>query len=270
MTEEQKSLQWLSTILDILRKECPWDSIQTVDTLRYLTIEEVFELSDTIAAKDYEGMRKELGDLFMHLMFYSKIADDEGQFSTVDVIDGICKKLISRHPHIGLPDREGTIHPATAKEAPQWEKVKMKEGRHSVMEGVSKGVPTVVKAQRLQEKAAGIGFEFEDAEGAHTKVKEEYSELLEALSKMHKTKQEGDKDKAEEELGDLLFAIINWARMEGLNADNALAKSNLKFVERFIQMEQIAEGQGKNISDLTKAEMITLWNEAKTHPITKE
>lgn len=270
MTEEQKSLQWLSTILDILRKECPWDSVQTVDSLRYLTIEEVFELSDTIAAKDYEGMCKELGDLFMHLMFYSKIADDERRFSTVDVIDGICKKLISRHPHIGLPDREGTIHPATAKEAPQWEKVKMKEGRRSVMEGVPKGIPTVVKAQRLQEKAAGIGFEFNDAEGAHEKAKEEYKELLGALSIMQKTKNDGDKANAEGELGDLLFAIINWARMEGLNADNALAKTNLKFVERFTIMEQIAEEQGIALSDLTKAEMVDLWKKTKEYPFSKE
>ena len=160
MTDEQKSLQWLSSILDILRKECPWDSVQTIDSLRYLTIEEVYELSEAILAGNYEDMRKELGDLFMHLVFYAKIADDEGKFSVSDVIDGICSKLVSRHPHIALPDRDGVIHPPSQAETPEWEKVKMREGRKSVLEGVPESLPSLIKAIRIQEKASGFGFSF--------------------------------------------------------------------------------------------------------------
>ena len=180
MTEEQKSLQWLSSILDILRKECPWDSVQTIDSLRYLTIEEVYELSEAILAGNYEDMRKELGDLFMHLVFYAKIADDEGKFSVSDVIDGICSKLVSRHPHIALPDRDGVIHPPSQAETPEWEKVKMREGRKSVLEGVPESLPSLIRAIRIQEKASGFGFEFPETASAEDTVYEEYNEILEA------------------------------------------------------------------------------------------
>lgn len=256
MSEEQKSLQWLSAILDTLRKECPWDRVQTIDSLRYLTIEEVFELSEAIASGDRDEMRKELGDLFMHLLFYSKIASDEGSFTTVDVIDGICRKLISRHPHISLPDREGCLQPAQTDVQPQWEKVKMKEHRKSVLEGVPSSLPPLVKTIRMQEKAAGVGFEFSDAEGAHRKVVEEYNELSEALK-------ESDKNHAEEELGDLLFAIVNWGRMQGLNADDALTRTNQKFQQRFRHIEESAAEEGRQISDLSVEEMLAYWREAK-------
>jgi len=185
MTEEQKSIHWLSSILDVLRKECPWDSVQTIDSLRYLTIEEVHELSEAIVAGNYDEMRKELGDLFMHLMFYSKIAEDEGRFGVADVLDGICKKLIARHPHISLPDKSGNMQPVTQQDTPRWEQVKMKEGRKSVLEGVPQSLPPIVKAIRMQEKAAGVGFEFPDVEGAKNKVLEEYHEFEEALVEMH-------------------------------------------------------------------------------------
>jgi XTP/dITP diphosphohydrolase len=263
MTEEQKSLQWLGSILDTLRKECPWDSVQTIDSLRYLTIEEVYELSEAITAGNYDEMRKELGDLFMHLMFYAKIADDEGRFNLCDVLDGICRKLIARHPHIALPDREGTLQPARQKETPKWEQVKMKEGRRSAMEGVPASLPSLVKAVRLQEKAAGLGFEFPNKGLAKAKVNEEYREFVEALDKYHSDGEPAHSD-AEEELGDLLFAIVKWARFENINADDALAHTNLKFAERFKYVETKAEASGRKMQDLSLEEMERYWNEAKT------
>lgn len=263
MTEEQKSLQWLSNILDTLRKECPWDSVQTIKSLRYLTIEEVYELSEAITAGNYDEMRKELGDLFMHLVFYAKIADDEGRFGLSDVLDGICQKLTARHPHIALPDREGTIQAAKQSSPPKWEQVKMKEGRRSALEGVPESLPSLIKAIRIQEKAAGLGFEFPNREMAKAKVDEEYSEFIEALDKYHANGKTAQKD-AEEELGDLIFAIIKWARFENLNADDALARTNLKFTQRFKYVESKAHASGRNMQDLNLDEMETYWNEAKT------
>lgn len=256
MTEEQKSLQWLSAILDILRKECPWDRAQSIDSLRYLTVEEVFELSEAIVANNREEMRKELGDLFMHLLFYAKIADDEGSFTAADVLDGICRKLVARHPHIALPDRDGVLQSARQAEVPAWEQVKMREGRHSVLEGVPAGLPPLVKAIRMQEKVAGMGFEFADAAAARAKADEEFGEFLASLG-------EDDAAHAEEELGDLLFALVNWARMRGLNADDALTRANQKFRSRFGYVEQHAQLAGKSVSDLTAEEMVALWREAK-------
>ena len=264
MTEEQKSLQWLSNILDTLRKECPWDSVQTIESLRYLTVEEVCELSEAILAGDYDEMRKELGDLFMHLMFYAKIADDEGHFGVSDVLDGICRKLTARHPHIALPDREGVVHPAQQSATPKWEQVKMKEGRRSALEGVPASLPSLIKAIRLQEKAAGFGFEFPDTEAAKAKVDEEYGEFMEALDKYH-AKGETVKGDAEEELGDLLFAIAKWARFEHLNADDALARTNQKFIGRFKYVEEKAQSLGGRLQDLSLEEMERYWNEAKQY-----
>ena len=266
--QEEKSFRWLSTILDILRRDCPWDREQTIESLRYLTIEEVYELSEAIIAGDYDEMRKELGDLFLHLLFYSKIADDEGRFSTSDVIDGICRKLIARHPHIPLPDRDGVMQPARQQEKPEWEKVKMREGRHSVLEGVPPSLPPLVKAVRIQEKAAGIGFEFNNSKEAHSKVEEEYAEFIEALQAMHGTadgcrQSEGVRRHATEELGDLLFAIIKWARFEGLNADDALMQANLKFQNRFNYVETMARRKGMSLGEMTLDEMTALWDEAK-------
>ena len=262
MTEEQKSLQWLSSILDTLRKECPWDSVQTIDSLRYLTIEEVYELSEAITAVDYDEMRKELGDLFMHLLFYSKIADDEGHFTLADVIDGICKKLIVRHPHLALPDREGEMQPARQNDTPKWEQVKMKDGRRSTMEGVPESLPSLIKAIRMQEKAAGLGFEFPERESAKAKVDDEYAEFVDALSVYH-TEGEQAHNHAEEELGDLLFAIVKWARFENINADDALARTNLKFLKRFKYVETKATEHGQKLQELSLEEMEKYWNEAK-------
>ena len=259
--EEETSLRWLSTILDILRQECPWDKKQTPESLRYLSIEEVYELSETILADNSNEEKKELGDLFMHLLFYSKIAEDRGDFSTSDVIDGICRKLISRHPHIALPDRNGLLQESQCQNQPKWEEVKMKEGRKSVLEGVPPTLPALVKAVRMQEKVAGIGFTFPSPEKALEKAKEEYRELQEALAS---NTQESQKQKqVEEEFGDLLFALIQWGRMIGVNADDALSRTNLKFQHRFTLLEQNAQLSDKKISDLSFQELLQLWQQAK-------
>lgn len=265
MTEEQKSFQWLSSILDILRNECPWDSVQTISSLRYLTIEEVYELSEAVTASDYDEIRKELGDLFMHLVFYAKIADSEHRFGLVEVIDGICNKLISRHPHIALPDRDGEMHPACQSNSPEWETVKMKEGRHSTLEGVPSSLPSLVKAVRMQEKAAGVGFEFPDVVSASEKYLEEYEEFIESLADYHENKTEITREHAEEELGDLLFSLVKWARFEGLNADDSLEKTNLKFFNRFSYVERKIAESGRSFNEVSLVEMKTLWNEAKEY-----
>lgn len=266
MDENQKSFQWLNSILSILRRECPWDSVQTIDSLRYLTIEEVYELSEAIVSADRAEMRKELGDLFMHLLFYAQLAEDEGSFSLREVLDGICAKLIARHPHIALPDREGKLQPARTATAdvPRWEQVKMREGRRSVLEGVPKGLPPLVKAIRIQEKASGLGFEFPDRDDAHAKAEEERRELEEAVAALHAHPDDAAAaDHAEEELGDLLFALVKWARLEGLNADSALMKANDKFERRFAHVEQRAREQARSLSELSTDEMAALWQEAK-------
>ncbi|MBQ0159217.1 MAG: nucleoside triphosphate pyrophosphohydrolase [Bacteroidales bacterium] len=256
--EDSKALsafERLSRILDILRVECPWDKVQTIDSLRYLTIEETYELSESILEKNPSEMRKELGDLFMHLLFYAKIAEDENLFSTSEVLHGICDKLVSRHPHIALPNREGEM--VGGKEPiPEWEKVKMKEGRKSVLEGVPASLPTLVKSIRMQEKAAGMGFEFPTADMAFEKVKEEYEELNEAFV-------EGNQEHIEEEFGDLLFALIKWGRFKGINADDALGRTNQKFQQRFTFVEQSARDRGCSVSDLTLQEMHELWRHGR-------
>lgn len=260
MTEEQISLAWLSNILNILRIECPWDRAQDIDSLRYLTIEEVYELSDAILAHDYPEMRSELGDLFMHLVFYSKIAQSEKQFDLTDVINGICEKLISRHPHIALPNREGVLQPAKVKEAPAWEKIKMKEGRKSVLEGVPNSLPALVKAIRINEKVAGMGFKWNSPDQALSKVHEEYNELQEALKEPTATQHKH----AEEEFGDLMLALVCWGNMLGINADDALSKANDKFKSRFQYIEQAAKNKNQSLSDLSLDQMLQLWKEAKT------
>lgn len=257
INEEQKSLAWLISILDILRVECPWDKAQTTDSLRYLSIEEVYELSEAILASNSDEQCKELGDLFMHILFYSKIAEDEGRFALTDVIDGVCRKLISRHPHISLPSRDGVLQPAVQTDQPQWEKVKMKEGRRSVLEGVPPSLPPLVKAVRMQEKVAGIGFRWPNAEAALAKVDEEYSELQQALFS-----HEG-KARAEEEFGDLLLALVCYGNALGLNADDALAKANQKFQNRFLHVESQARSEGRALSEMTLEELMALWREAK-------
>jgi XTP/dITP diphosphohydrolase len=243
----------LLTIMDRLRKECPWDKEQTLDSLRFLTIEETYELSDAIIKQDLEEVRKELGDLMLHIVFYSKIGEEKQAFDISQVIDGINKKLIMRHPHIF-----GDVKVNTAKDVlGNWEEIKLKEkGRKTVLEGVPKGLPPMVKAFRVQQKAAGIGFDWDKTEEVLDKVKEEYAELQVEIEK-------GDKVKTEEEFGDLLFALVNYARFIDVEPDEALEKANQKFIKRFNYLEQQTLAKGQSLRDMTLSEMNVIWDEAK-------
>ncbi len=256
------SFERLNQVLDILRQECPWDRAQTIESLRYLTIEEVSELSEAILDNQPDEIRKELGDLFMHLLFYSKIASDRHLFTLDDVLHGICDKLMSRHPHIALPDREGRMHGGDGNETPQWEKIKMAEGRRSVLEGVPRCLPTLVKTVRMQEKTAGVGFEYASADDALAKVREEYGELQAALAGKDETDPQPSPEVVEE-FGDLLFALVKWGGMLGINADDALARANRKFKHRFAHVEEAARNKQTSISDLPATELLALWQQAK-------
>ena len=253
MKSELEAFERLSSILDELREKCPWDKKQTIDSLRYLTIEEVYELSDAIIEKEYSEIKKELCDIIMHILFYSKIAQDDGRFTLTDVLNSICEKLIRRHPHI-----YGDVEANDAEAVKQnWEKIKMTEGRTSVLSGVPNSLPAMVKAVRMQEKARGIGFDWDNADQVKDKVLEEYAELQEELAK------EDNHDKIEAEFGDFLFAIINWSRFIGVNPEDALERTNKKFKNRFQYMEKKSREEGRLLSDMTLAEMDVWWNEAK-------
>lgn len=239
----------LLTIMDELREKCPWDRKQTMESLRHLTIEEMYELGDAVLDNDLGEVKKELGDLFLHLVFYSKIGAEKGVFDVADVLNDICEKLIHRHPHI-----YGEIKVADEEEVKRnWEKLKLKEGKKSVMEGVPKRLPAVVKAFRMQEKAKGVGFEFESSEDSWLKVEEEILEF----------KSESDPEKREKEMGDIFFALINYARISGINPENALEKTNQKFLQRFQQMEKLAGERGLVFSELNLEQQDKLWDESK-------
>lgn len=252
MNSRKKQLKAFNRLLDImddLREKCPWDKKQTMKSLRYLTIEEVYELSDAILENDKTEIMKELGDLFLHLVFYSKIASETNDFDVADVLDSVCEKLIYRHPHI-----YGDVKVANEEEVKQnWEKLKLKEGKKSVLSGVPNSLPAVVKAYRIQEKVKGVGFEFENSEDTWAKVQEEINEF----------KAETDQNKREEEFGDVLFSLINYARFTGINPEDALERTNKKFINRFQQIEELAEKQEKNISELTLEEQNQLWEQTK-------
>ena len=252
MKTELEAFDRLSTILDELREKCPWDKKQTIHSLRYLTIEEVYELSDAIIDNNYEEMKKELGDILMHILFYSKIANDEKRFDLTDVLNSICEKLIRRHPHI-YGDVEAKDDEAVKQ---NWEKIKMTEGRTSVLDGVPNSLPAMVKAVRMQEKARGIGFDWDNEAQVREKVWEEWNELQAELAK-------DDKDNIESEFGDFLFAIINWSRFIGVNPEDALERTNKKFKSRFQYMEQKSREEGRQLTDMTLDEMDIWWNEAK-------
>lgn len=241
-------------IIDEIRAKCPWDSIQTIESIRHLTIEETYELSEAILANDLKDVKKELGDLMLHIALYSKMADEQGAFNMADVLDGISEKMIVRHPHIF-----GNEHVENAEQVSQnWEKIKLeKEHNRSVLGGVPEGLPALLKAYRMQQKAAGVGFEWSDANGAWQKVEEEKLEFFEELEAKK------DTSNLEAEFGDLLFALINFGRMHGLNAEDALDKTNRKFRSRFNYVEQKAKEKGLGIQNLTTKEMIAFWNEAK-------
>jgi len=248
--EQLKAFNRLLDIMDDLREKCPWDRKQTMDSLRYLTIEEMYELSDAILEKNKKEIMKELGDLFLHLVFYAKIASETQDFDVADVLNGICEKLIYRHPHI-----YGDVNVADEEEVKQnWEKLKLKEGKKSVLEGVPSSLPAMVKAFRIQEKVKGVGFEFENSADTWAKVKEEISEF----------EKESDAEKREQEFGDVLFSLINYARFTGINPEDALERTNKKFISRFKKIEELALEEGKNISELSLQEQDELWEKAKS------
>ena len=250
-TKEQK-LEAFSQLLDImddLREKCPWDQKQTLQSLRHLTLEEVYELSDALLDEDMQEIKKELGDVLLHLIFYAKIGSEKGSFDIADVINSLNEKLIFRHPHI-----YGDVEVKDEEEVKQnWEKLKLKEGNKSVLSGVTKGTPSLIKAYRIQDKVKGIGFEFANAEDAWKKVDEE-------LAEFHA---ETDLDKKEQELGDVFFSLVNYARISGINPDTALERTNNKFINRFQQMENLALEKNLNLADLSLEEMDELWEEAK-------
>ena len=250
-----KAFDRLLTIMDELRDQCPWDKKQTMQTLRHLTIEETYELGDAILDNDLDEVKKELGDLLLHIVFYAKIGSETKNFDIADVANSICDKLIYRHPHI-----YSDVEVANEEEVKQnWEKLKLKEGKSSVLEGVPKSLPALVKASRIQEKVAGVGFDWEEPNQVWEKVEEELQEF--------KTEVENtNHDKMESEFGDVLFSMINYARFLKINPENALERTNKKFTKRFQYLEQKAKDLGKPIKDMTLAQMDVFWEEAKRLP----
>ncbi len=243
----------LLTIMDELREQCPWDKKQTMQTLRHLTIEETYELGDAILEKDLVEVKNELGDLLLHIVFYAKIGSETNDFDVADVCNSICEKLINRHPHI-----YGDVKVKDEEEVKRnWENIKLKEGRKSVLEGVPSGLPALVKANRIQDKVAGVGFDWEKPEQVFEKVQEELAELKEEIIM-------GDADKVESEFGDVLFSMINYARFLNVNPENALERTNKKFINRFQYLESKAKETGKTLKDMTLGEMDVYWEEAKS------
>jgi len=238
--------------MDELRDQCPWDKKQTIHTLQPQTLEEVYELSDTITNEDWKGLKEELGDLLLHIVFYSKIGAEQQQFTFDDVIEGVCNKLVNRHPHIY--DNVKVENDMDVKQ--NWEKIKQKEGKKSVLSGVPPAMPALIKALRLQEKTKQVGFEWDNTAQVKEKVEEEIQELNVAI-------EHGNQKEIEEEFGDVLFALINYARFIKVDPERALELTNKKFIRRFQQVEYLAEAQGKSLHDMTLGEMDALWNEVK-------
>lgn len=242
----------LLTIMDELREQCPWDKKQTMETLRHLTIEETYELGDAILENDLNEVKKELGDVLLHIVFYAKIGSETNDFDIADVCNDICEKLISRHPHI-----YGDVKVADEEEVKKnWENLKLKEGKASVLEGVPKSLPALVKASRIQDKVAGVGFDWEEPQQVFEKLQEELGELQHEVN-------ENNQEKIEAEFGDVLFSMINYARFLKVNPENALERTNKKFINRFQYLESKAKEMNKSLKDMTLAEMDVFWNEAK-------
>jgi XTP/dITP diphosphohydrolase len=252
-TPQEIAFTRLLKIMDELREQCPWDKKQTIESLRHLTLEEVYELSDAIIENNMSDLKKELGDVLLHIVFYARIASEKNEFNIADVINAQCDKLIERHPHV-----YGDTKVANEEDVKRnWEQIKLKTGNKSVLAGVPKGLPALVKAQRMQEKARGAGFDWEKPEQVWQKVEEEMNELHEEV------KTQRSAEKIEAEFGDLLFALINYGRFIGVNPENALEKTNLKFLRRFQYMEEKIKASGKELADCRLDEMDVFWNEAK-------
>ena len=241
----------LLTIMDELRQQCPWDRKQTMDSLRHLTIEETYELTDAIMDGNMEEIKKEIGDIMLHMVFYSKIASEQNAFDMADSLNSICDKLVDRHPHI-----YGGVEVQNEEEVKaNWEKLKLKEGKKSVLEGVPKSLPPLVKAVRIQDKARGVGFDWEHKDQVWEKVQEEIAEF--------KAEAEAETDKVEEEFGDVLFSLVNYARFKGINPDDALEKTNKKFISRFQFLELESAKDGKKMGEMSLEEMDFYWERAK-------
>lgn len=250
--DKLKAFERLLVIMDELREQCPWDRKQTMESLRHLTIEETYELADAILDNDLEEIRKELGDIMLHMVFYSKIGAEKGAFDVADVLNGICDKLIHRHPHI-----YGDVKVQDEEEVKaNWEAIKLKEGKKSVLEGVPKSLPALVKATRIQDKARGVGFDWDNKEQVWEKVQEELTEFKEAS-------ESADKAEMEAEYGDLLFSLINYARFVDIDPESALERTNKKFIKRFTYLEAKANELGRSLKDMSLEEMDVFWNEAK-------
>jgi XTP/dITP diphosphohydrolase len=250
--DQLKALDRLLTIMDELRVQCPWDKKQTMESLRHLTIEETYELGDAILEGDLQEVKKELGDLLLHIVFYAKIGSETGNFDMADVSNAICDKLINRHPHI-----YGDVDVADEEEVKRnWENIKLAEGKKSVLEGVPVSLPALVKANRIQDKVAGVGFDWEKPEQVFEKLQEELGELQEEI-------ENGTEERIEAEFGDVLFSMVNYARFLKINPENALERTNKKFIKRFSYLESKAKQAGKSLKDMTLAEMDVHWNEAK-------
>jgi len=248
--EKLEAFDRLLTIMDELRENCPWDKKQTLESLRHLTIEETFELSDAILDGDLQEIKKELGDILLHLVFYARIGDEKGAFHMADVIDGVCDKLIHRHPHI-YSDTQ--VHSEEEVKA-NWEQIKLKEkGNASVLGGVPRSLPALIKAMRIQEKARGAGFDWDEKEQVWEKVQEELGEF----------RNETDPEKQKDEFGDVLFSLINYARFVEINPEEALERTNKKFIKRFSYMESASKKEGKDLKDMTLEEMDKYWEEGK-------
>jgi XTP/dITP diphosphohydrolase len=253
MNEKLKAFERLLIIMDELREQCPWDKKQTIESLRHLTIEETYELADSILDKDMTGIKKELGDVLLHIVFYAKIASETNEFNIADVINSLCDKLIHRHPHI-----YGDVKVENEEQVKEnWEKLKLKEGNKSVLAGVPKSLPALVKASRIQEKARAVGFDWDKPEQVWEKVQEEMAEFKEEIEN------NSSHEKMEAEFGDVLFSLINYARFKNINPEDALERTNKKFIKRFQYLEGEALKAGKELSDMTLAEMDVYWNEAK-------
>ena len=253
-TREQQldAFNRLLDIMDDLREKCPWDRKQTLESLRHLTIEETYELADAILDNDLDEIKKELGDLLLHIVFYAKIGSEKKSFDIADVANSISDKLIDRHPHI-----YGDVEVENEEQVQQnWERLKLKEGKKSVLEGVPKSLPAMVKANRIQDKVSGVGFDWEEPHQVWEKVQEELSELNEEIKS-------GNQDKIQSEFGDVLFSMVNYARFINVNPENALERTNKKFMQRFQYLEQAAQRKGKKLADMSLAEMDVFWDEAK-------
>jgi XTP/dITP diphosphohydrolase len=260
MKPELIAFERLLKIMDDLREKCPWDKVQTFETLRHLTIEEVYELSDAIMKENKSEIKKEIGDVLLHIVFYAKIGSETNDFNITDVINSLCEKLIFRHPHIyGDPNNDGKLVEVNNQEQVKenWEKLKIKEGNKSVLGGVPVSLPAMIKAQRIQEKVRAVGFDWDEPSQVWDKVNEELAEFKTEMDN------NSDFDKKEDEFGDILFSLINYARFVGINPEDALEKTNRKFIHRFQYLEQAAKNLGKQLSDMTLQEMDVYWNEAK-------